>query len=183
MNTKKKITILAAIIACVSILALGSLAYFTAQDTANNQITAGNLGIAIHETDENGDPFVNQTGVMPGDTIAKVVKIENTGDNTAWIRVKVTMSCTDANQLALSTDNITLNYNTTDWTYSNGYYYYNSPVDGGAFTNELFSSVAFDISLGNSYMDAVLSIDVDAEAVQYANNGVTVLDAQGWPAE
>ena len=93
------------------------------------------------------------------------------------------MSYTDANQLALSTDNITLDYNTTDWTYSDGYYYYNSPVDGDAFTNELFSSVAFDISLGNSYMDAVLSIDVDAEAVQYANNGATVLDAQGWPAE
>ena len=31
-------------------------------------------------------------------------------------------------------------------------------------------------------MNAMLAIDVDAQAVQAANNGETVLEAAGWPA-
>lgn len=183
MSTKKKLTVLAALIACISILALGSIAYFTAQDTANNQITAGNLAIDIRETDGEGNPFENQTGIMPGDTVAKVVDVQNVGTGTAWIRVNVVMTCTDYTGQELSLEGITLDYNTTDWIYQDGYYYYNAPVAAGAFTTALFENVSFSIDLGNEYMNATLNIDVNAQAVQSANNGATVLEAQGWPAE
>lgn len=179
---KRKLTVIAAIAICISILALGSLAYFTAQDNAENHITTGNLAIDVVEIGADGQPFVNQTGVMPGDTVVKKVSVSNIGDNTAWIRVKVTPTCT-ANGNALPMDGITLNYNTTDWTYSNGYYYFNNPVDANNSTADLFTNVTFDAALGNEYQNAELIIDVEADAVQYANNGATVMEAQGWPAE
>lgn len=179
---KRKLTVIAAIAVCISILALGSLAYFTAQDDAENHITTGNLAIDVVEIGADGQPFVNQVGVMPGDTVVKKVSVANVGDNTAWIRVKVTMTCT-ANGELLSTDGITLDYNTTDWTYSNGYYYFNTPVNESNSTVELFNNVSFAAELGNEYQNAELIIDVEADAVQYANNGATVMEAQGWPAE
>lgn len=179
---KRKLTVIAVIAVCISLLALGSLAYFTAQDNAENHITTGNLAIDVVELGEDGQPFVNQIGVMPGDTVVKEVSVANVGDNTAWIRVKVTMTCT-ANGNTLSTDGITLDYNTTDWTYSDGYYYFNSPVNADASTAELFNNVAFATTLGNDYQNAELIINVEADAVQYANNGATVMEAQGWPAE
>lgn len=179
---KRKLTVIAAIAVCVSILALGSLAYFTAQDNAENHITAGNLAIDVVELGEDGQPFVDQTGVMPGDTIVKEVSVANVGGNTAWIRVKVTMTCT-ANGEALPTDGITLNYNTDEWTYADGYYYFNSPVEAENATAELFTNVTFDANLGNEYQNAELIINVEADAVQYANNGAAVMEAQGWPAE
>ena len=181
---KRKLTVIAAIAVCLSLLTLGSLAYFTAQDNAENHITTGNLAIDVVELGEDGQPFVNQIGVMPGDTVVKEVSVANVGDNTAWIRVKVTMTCT-ANGANLPTDGITLDYNTTDWTWSgsDGYYYFNSPVNADASTAELFNNVAFATTLGNDYQNAELIINVEADAVQYANNGATVMEAQGWPAE
>lgn len=180
---KRKIIIIAAIVACVSLLAMGSLAYFTAEDQAENHITAGNLDIEVVEIGENGLPFVDQEGVMPGDVIAKEVTILNTGDNDAWIRVKVTIACT-VNGVELPLDGITLDYNTTDWTLDeDGFYYYNNPVEGGDSTTALFNTVTFSTALGNEYQNAQLTINVEADAVQVANNGSTVSEAQGWPAE
>lgn len=179
---KRKLTVIAAIAVCVSILAVGSLAYFTAQDSAENHITTGNLAIDVVELGADGQPFVNQTSIMPGDTVVKEVSVENIGDSTAWIRVKVTMTCT-ANGETLSTDGITLDYNTAEWIYSNGYYYCNSQVEANNSTANLFNNVTFDSSLGNEYQNAELIINVEADAVQYANNGATVMEAQGWPAE
>lgn len=179
---KRKLTVIAAIAVCISILALGSLAYFTAQDNAENHITTGNLAIDVVEIGADGQPFVNQIGVMPGDTIVKEVSVENIGDNTAWIRVKVTMTCT-ANGEPLPTDGITLDYNTAEWIYSDGYYYFNSRVEANNSTADLFSNVTFDATLGNEYQNAELIINVEADAVQYDNNGATVMEAQGWPAE
>ncbi len=174
---KRKLTVIAAIAVCISILALGSLAYFTAQDNAENQITTGNLAIDVRETGDSG-----QVPVMPGETVVKGALVENIG-NTAWIRAKVTMTCTAANGEPLSTDGITLDISETDWINSDGYYYFNSPVAADGFIIDLFNNVSFAAELGNEYQNAVLTINVDADAVQYANNGTNVMEAQGWPAE
>ena len=49
---KKKIFICALLVICLSVLAYGSAAYFTAEGTATNVITAGNLHIALKECSE-----------------------------------------------------------------------------------------------------------------------------------
>ena len=35
--------------------------------------------------------------------------------------------------------------------------------------------------MGNEYQNATATVDVFAQAVQTANNGATVMAAQGWP--
>ena len=41
--------------------------------------------------------------------------------------------------------------------------------------------MTFKADMGNEYQNATATVDVSAQAVQTANNGATVMDAQGWP--
>ena len=45
----------------------------------------------------------------------------------------------------------------------------------------MFTKVTFNAAMGNEYQNATATVDVAAQAVQTANNGSTVTDAQGWP--
>ena len=41
--------------------------------------------------------------------------------------------------------------------------------------------VIFDTDMGNEFKSSTVTIDVQAQATQVANNGATVLEAAGWP--
>ena len=71
--------------------------------------------------------------------------------------------------------------NTADWTEKDGYYYYTKPLKPGEVTAPIFTAVTFKADMGNEYQNATATVDVFAQAVQTANNGATVMDAQGWP--
>ena len=62
---KKKIAIICSIIAVLAIVSIGSLAYFTAEDTATNVITTGGIQIELVERAGEGDelkPFEDVDG-------------------------------------------------------------------------------------------------------------------------
>lgn len=188
---KKQIFAISLLTACAAIAASGSLAYFTAKDTAHNVITSGGIDIKLEEWRENPDPtgddwipFEDVVGVMPGNDISKIVTVRNNGESTAWIRVKTDLAITFARGITGTPDLslIDLNYNEEDWTAKDGYWYYNTPVAPGSVTEPLFTTVSFDINMGNQYQNSTAEIDVAAQAVQYANNHSSVLEAQGWPA-
>ena len=63
--------------------------------------------------------------------------------------------------------------------YLDGYYYYLKPVSTGASTDILFDEVAFASSMGNEYQNCKTEIIISAQAVQTANNGATVAEADG----
>ncbi len=189
---KKQIFAISLLTACAAIAASGSLAYFNASETAHNVITSSSVDIRLEEWRENPDPtgddwipFVDVTGVVPGTEVSKIVTVRNTGDATAWIRVKTDLDITFADGITGTPDLslIDLNYNNEDWTAKDGYWYYNTPVAPGGVTEPLFTTVAFDISMGNQYQNSTAEIDVSAQAVQTANNGTASTDAQGWPAD
>ena len=46
---KKKLLMLSAVAICIAILAAGTLAFFTAEDTAHNVITTGGVDIKLYE--------------------------------------------------------------------------------------------------------------------------------------
>lgn len=195
---KKKIFSLAMVICCLAVLTIsGTLAYFTAEDTATNVITTGTIDIDLKETigvdPETGEdiPFTDVTGVMPSQAIDKIVTVKNINDAMpAFVRVLVTPTITLAQEYADKQDEIDLSlisidYNTRDWTYNeeDGYWYYNEILETGAETPALFTKVTFAKEMGNMYQGATVTIDVRAEAVQVKNNpGTTALTAQGWPA-
>ncbi|MDD6488776.1 MAG: TasA family protein [Clostridia bacterium] len=170
----KKQVIIGSVCAVAAAVAAGStLAYFTAEDTAVNTISTGNLDITINEYKDTQCGEVSYTDpttpVMPGDCISKKVRVENTGNGSAYIRAKIDMSF-EGDDESLPTDFIKLNIG-KNWTLSDdGYYYYKYVVKPGEETTNLFTTVTFDNEMGNDYQNQKLNIDINAEAIQSKNN-------------
>lgn len=186
MKTNKKIISLLAIISILSVMVFSTLAYFTAEESALNKITTGNVEIELHDETLNANnelvpfPEAGLTGIMPGDVVSKTVNVENTGDNPIWVRVHLDKSITEG----LNFEGIALNINTVDWTEGeDGWFYFKQVLTPDETTSSLFTEVKFDKSLGNEYVEALIEIDVSAQAVQSQNNGIEVLEVEGWPAE
>ena len=183
---KKKIFAIAVIVLCLSILAGGTLAYFSTTDTARNVITSGFVEIELIEKhiDESGAeidfPDEPIAGVMPGSKVSKIVSVTNTGAD-AWIRVLVEKKVTSAAGEGLNTDVVTFQVDETKWLLKDGYYYYRIPVSPNESTDILFDEVYFSTAMGNEYQGCKTEIIVSAQAVQTANNGTTVEEAAGWP--
>lgn len=106
---KKKIVAMCATVAIAAVAVGGTLAYFTDTDAAKNVMTTGNVAIEQYEKDKAGNDFVQEQKLYPRvDTIAidrnnivaedgfynpaiknvidKVVTVENTGSEEAYVR-------------------------------------------------------------------------------------------------
>lgn len=187
---KRQILACAVIISCLSLSAYGTIAYFTSEAEATNVITAGNIKIDLKETaipEDGGEPvpFENKIGVMPGSVVSKIVEVENTGDQPAYVRVKVDKEIILAGDSTeeVDLDLLTWNLNEENWTEKDGYYYYNAQLISSETTEPLFTEVKFDEDMGNMYQNSKAEIVVSAQATQVAHNGASALEAQGWPAE
>lgn len=184
---KKKIAVLAIVLSLLSISIMGTFAYFTDTAVAHNIITSGDLDIEIVETQlKDGEEVAYPEEpilVMPGETVSKIVRIHNhAGD--AYIRARF--------ETEISKDNVTLEEKEgmiqiatgVKWEKRGDWYYYVDAVNGENSTEALFETVVFNGPLTtNEYQDSVLNVNVYAQAVQVANNGDSVFEAQGWPQE
>lgn len=184
---KKKLFVLMALVMVLAILGTGTLAYFTTRAITHNVITTGGVGITLLEEFPNavpgdGENTMELDGVMPGSDYRKAVKVRNDQEE-AWIRVRVTVRADQGQDLeAVTAIDFNEGSGATQWTKSGDWYYYNSPVAKGDETSYLFENVTFDgAKMGNEYQNAKLTISVDAQAVQTANNGTQVMEATGWP--
>ena len=186
---KKRIFAIAILVICLSIAAYGTLAYFTHEETVTNVITTGGVKIAIEEFSQTEDgkiaPFENVDNVMPGADISKIVQIKNTGNSSAWVRVSVECAITLAQGVEGEVDLslLTMDINTEKWTEKDGYYYYNTALEPGKTTEPLFTTVFFSAEMGNMYQNSKSQVEIKAQATQVANNGTTVFEAAGWPAQ
>lgn len=185
---KRKLLAVAVTVICLSMMAYGTLAYFTAEDTAHNVITSGEIDIELQEwaDAEKTTPFPEDgvSGVMPGTEVTKIVEVKNTGANDAYIRVKVEKEFVLSEGVEGETDSglMKIDFDETYWTLGeDGYFYYKTALEPGAVTEPLFASVSFDTTMGNIYQNSTAKVDVTAYAVQVANNGDSVMDAKGWP--
>ena len=190
---RRLVTLVTAVAACVALCAGGTLAYFSAEERAHNVITTGGVDIELREwadVDRTAE-FENITGVMPGTEVTKAVEVANVGQGAAWVRVKVTKAIEmQDGSAAPDLDLIRLNFDEGNWEFRDGWWYFKSSVPGkgegseAVVTPYLFTTVTFDgAGMGNPYQGAEISIDVQAQAVQVANNGDSALTASGWPAE
>ncbi len=186
---KKKVTLIAAVVICLAILATGTLAYFTDAEQVHNIITSGNVKIALEEIFPGAVPGEEEntmvlTGVMPGQSVEKEVRVQNTGVGDAWMRVRLTTVFEDKTLATQINGRDVVTIDLLDgWTEGeDGWYYYNKIVSADNYTTHLFKTVTFAPEMGNEYQGCTVSILVEAEAVQAANNGKTVLEAAGWPS-
>ena len=189
---KKKILYIAAIIICLSIITSGTYAYYTTSDTVRNVITSGAVEAAVVEQQlVNGtlQPYPNQPiQVMPATTVSKIVSVQS-AEQAAWVRMNYTLTVYDAQgkEMELPADElakvIVIESDSANWTEKNGWWYYNTAIKSGEMTKPLFEEVAFSgPHMDNKYQNCTVVIDVTAQAVQQANNGATVWEALGWPA-
>ena len=97
---KKKILTLAIVVALVAIVVGSSLAYFTAEDKADNTFTIGSVKIEIYEngsaTESDTIPMGKLTPIVKTDDpasdvsyVKKAVTVKNIGKNAAYIRTHI----------------------------------------------------------------------------------------------
>ena len=189
---KKKLLYIAAIVICLSIMTGGTLAYRTVADTTRNIITSNGVGVEILEMQQlvNGQLQPYPGGaipVMPNTKVSKIVRAKN-NEASAWIRMNYTMTVTDANDNPLEIPQeelkkvILLNIDNTSWTEKEGWFYYNTALGKDQITEPLFTEVIFSgPNMDNRYQQTKLKLNVVVQAVQTANNGTTVMNADGWP--
>lgn len=185
---KRKLFFIAVIVICLSLTAYGTLAYFTAEDTAHNIITTGNVDIQLLEWADEGktQPFPEEgiSGVMPNTSVTKIVEVKNTGLGAAWVRVMVMkdIKLAEGVDAESTTGVMEIDFDTEFWYQSiDGFYYYKTPLEPGETTKPLFTNVTFDPKMGNEYQNATATVTVSAHAVQSANNGEIWSLADGWP--
>lgn len=185
---KKKVFVCAFIAVCLSIVAYGTTAYFSYEDTATNVITAGDIKIELQEwaiPDTGGDPvpFEDVIDVQPGVEVSKIVQVKNTGSQSAWIRISLEKSIRLAEGVNGEADLSLISYdlNTDFWTEKDGHFYYNKTLSSNETTEPLFTKVIFSPSMSNVYQHSQALIKVNAQATQVTHNGETAFDAAGWP--
>jgi len=199
--TKRRIVIVAAIVAIVALIAAGTGAFFTAETHVTNVITTGTINIDVLEytRDENGNlidwPEGGISGVVPGRGVAKLVSLKSEdGSGDAWVRILVENSVIAADgETALPVDGL-LSFDIQDGWFlaDDGYYYYSRPLSGGETTPELFTTVSFSGDMDKDYASCTVNVVVSAQAVQKKNNDnngtLTALTADnysqvlGWPS-
>lgn len=188
---KKRICALAVVAICLSVLASTTLAYFTDIGTARNVITSGGVEVNVVEqqlVDGTLQPYPNQPiQVMPATTISKIVSVQSV-EQAAWVRVNynITVYDADGKQMDIHADElakvIVIEPSDANWIMKDGWWYYTDAIKAGDMTEPLFESVKFSgPDMDNKYQLCTVVIDVNAQAVQQANNGSTVMEAQGWP--
>lgn len=191
---KRKLLLLSVMVICIAIAAAGTLAFFNGDATAHNVITTGKVGITVNEyaqydaadTAKREEFTNNQTGIMPGTTVKKIVVVSGEdGTADAWVRVKFTKSIqlADGKQGEVDLGLIKLNTGANWIDGKDGWFYYNAPVKANQEAAPALLSVQFDATMGNAYQGATATVDVLAQAVQCANNGTSAQTASGWPAD
>lgn len=195
---KKKLFVLAVIVLCFAVTASGSFAYYSYEDKAHNVITTGGIDIEIEETMRRIDGTITNFpadgihNAEPGGTYSKIVKVENVGENAAWVRAKVEIEVIAANGTTMIpveyVNGVGYRLISVDmlegWLDGgDGYYYYREPLAPGEKTTALFDRVKYDWRMGNAYQNSTTNIIIYAQGVQTANNGSDVMQVLGWPQD
>ena len=183
-RTKKKTKkILSILIAAFAIIITGGvIAYLTDTDTATNTFTVGSVSIELTEANWNA---TNAQNVTPGQVINKDPAITNTGNNSAYVYLKVeepivALSAGGSASLISYTKNsgwTQLSTNTASGIKTT-VFYYNNALAAGTSTSKLFNNVTvaeFDQSTVNGSKNVV----VTAYAIQSTGlpSGTTVQNA------
>lgn len=150
---RKRHNIILILILVLTVFVVGTtFAYFTSTQTVKNVFQAQPYSTEITDT------FVSPDNWVPGTVTPKTVSAKNTGNVDVAVRISYTESWVSQNgdDLSLTLDNgqrvaIISLINTDDWTYNNGYYYYNDTLGSGESTSSLIESVKFNENAVNDY--------------------------------
>ena len=175
---KKKILSLCLVVALAATAIVGgTLAYFTDSDEAENVFQVGNIDIELHEAEETGiykdDDYIEwleEQTIMPGLQLDKIVWVENTGNQPAYVRVTIIVP--EGMEAVWGTE-------LGGWTRTPGEktgageYVYTStnPLAAGAGTPWLMTDMKLSASVTELDVLAEYNVHVYVEAIQAAGFG------------
>lgn len=191
---KKKIAVISLAVAILAIAVVGgSLAWFNDTDTVENTFVVGDIDIEQIETDADGAPFVQDQVMLPivntttpssdANYIDKVVTVENTGTNEAYVRTYfavrsdiaslITLDFADATEKGWVKDTHTettatidgINYTLVSYTYTP--YLDKASAQSGKVTSPLLKGVYM-----NANVDVVKSDD--GSVANFVVDGTTI---------
>ena len=198
----KKHILMLALVALLALCAVAATLAFNVQRVqSNNVISFGSVKICVseYELDANGNEvaFNPQTTTQAqSGTISRIVRVQNVGQQPAYVRVRLRMVAVSGNgEERDAQSNVAFNVNcdgdSAPWVCGNdGWYYYygnsNGVLNAGESTRNLLDSLRFTGDFYQAAADSHFQLKVDAQAVQAKNQqaGDTpadVLDVQGWP--
>ena len=131
------------------------------------------------------DLFANGQFFLPGDTINKDVSMKNNGDVNAIVRIYLIPSWTPETAAGLTLDPaaVTIGFASTvgmDWTYIDGWWYYNRILKPGEETTRLVDSLKLAVVANEhhetDYSAAAYTLDVVGESLQ----AVPVAAQENW---
>ena len=169
---KKKIIAVCLIVAMAAIAVVGgTLAWFTDTEDANNVFTVGNVDITLTEPNWTSTGSQDAPEVYPGEPLAKDPTVENVGANPCFVRVRVDgLDCLGNAGMITTRYKWNNVYNTDQWVYYNGYYYY--MVNGcgvmqpGTKSESVFDQIVIPTGLTNGNAETEFNVHVIAQAVQ-----------------
>lgn len=191
-TTAKLITAICATMTVLIAFVYGTIAYFSdsVRSDQNSMISAGSVSLnVIHVTHvEDGlmpIPGNEPVVIMPGYSVDKTLQAENIGTLSLYIRIKLDYAIqlnaayqNHADEIDYSL--VTSSIDDQNWTWRDGYYYYNYPLSAGQTSSSLLDTVNFSTEMGNIYKDSTITLHIQVEAVQANNNGSNVFEATGW---
>ena len=187
---KKKITALCLAVAMLAVAVIGgTLAYFTDTDSAENVFTVGSIDIVLHEdnangvADENYREWLKDQTIVPGVPVEKDAWVVNTGKNSAYVRVKVTVP---ANLNPVWASDLAQNWiiaDTAKGTDATVYTLkYNRVLPAGGNTSDFLTAIVMD-EYYNDQNKTTFNVIINVEAIQAdgfadAAAAFSALDAQ-----
>ena len=146
-----------------------------------NHFETGIVDISLTEYQRIGDSetlWVDSPIVLPGDTISKIPRIHNDG-NDCYVRAKVTISAPegeDADYLSgISIGGIGEQWYLAD----DGYYYYSNILPHGEDV-DVFQWVKIADNLSNEQQGRLFYVDIDVDAIQSKNFAPDYSSATPW---
>lgn len=162
---RNRAILLIASVALVCALAAAGAVAFLIDDTeaVKNEFTPSEVTCEVAETFENG--------------VKKDVKIQNTGDIPAYIRVALVTYCVDGNGDVDGTKTATIPAFTmgAGWVKSGEYYYFTKPVAAKALTD---TALIDSITLKNGQVVEVIASAIQSEPAKAVGEawGVTIAE-------
>lgn len=154
---KRSLVLVVSLLALVLVVAGGTLAWLTAQDSVSNSFTPAHVSCTVEETFKGTDK--------------SNVTIKNTSDVPAYIRAYIVVTWKDVQgnvygQLPVEDTDYTITYgNSTGWKKVGDYYYYTDAVPSGDPTGVLIRECTLaDSAVVPEGYD--LSVEIIAEAIQ-----------------
>ena len=153
---KRSLVLVVSLLALLLVVAGGTLAWLTAQDSVSNTFTPAHVTCDVVEETFDGTKKENVT-------------IKNTSDIPVYIRASIIVTWKESSgnvygQLPVADTDYTISYG-TGWTRQGDYWYCNSEVAVGANTPELISSCT-EVAGKAPKENYRLSVEIIAEAIQ-----------------